>query len=109
MVFTIQAKLKHLGECEKEQIPKEQIEEIKMLEERGKTLEDWWIDIWATERYRSELLGYDTQKPSGLLERIIKASSNEGDLIADFFWFRNNIGSYRKTQPPLDWMRILVK
>jgi adenine-specific DNA-methyltransferase len=30
-------------------------------------------------------LGYPTQKPEALLERIIKASSNEGDLIADFF------------------------
>ena len=32
---------------------------------------------------------YPTQKPEGLIERIIKASSNEGDLVADFFlWFR---------------------
>jgi DNA modification methylase len=60
-------------------------QQIKELEERGKVLEDWWIDIWATERYRNELLGYDTQKPSALLERIIKASSNKGDLVADFF------------------------
>ena len=78
-------KVETFGRVRKEQIPEEQIEEIKMLEERGKTLEDWWIDIWATERYRSELLGYDTQKPAGLLERIIKASSNEGGLVADFF------------------------
>jgi len=33
----------------------------------------------------SEILGYPTQKPEKLLERIIKASSNEGDLVADFF------------------------
>ena len=33
----------------------------------------------------SERLGYPTQKPEALLERIIKASSNEGDLVADFF------------------------
>lgn len=33
----------------------------------------------------SERLGYPTQKPESLIERIIKASSNEGDLIADFF------------------------
>ena len=32
-----------------------------------------------------ERLGYPTQKPEALLERIIKASSNEGDLVADFF------------------------
>ena len=48
-------------------------------------LEDWWIDIWATERYRSELVGYPTQKPEALLARIIKASSNEGDLVLDPF------------------------
>ena len=33
----------------------------------------------------NERVGYDTQKPESLLERIIKASSNEGDLVADFF------------------------
>jgi DNA modification methylase len=33
----------------------------------------------------SEILGYPTQKPEALLERIINASSNEGDLVADFF------------------------
>ncbi|MBI4378425.1 MAG: site-specific DNA-methyltransferase [Nitrospinae bacterium] len=60
-------------------------EEVRQMEKEGKKLEDWWIDIWATERYRSELLGYDTQKPEALLERVIKASSNEGDLVADFF------------------------
>jgi len=73
------------GGLRKGQISQEQIEGIKKLEERGKVLEDWWIDIWATERYRSELTGFPTQKPEALLERIIKASSNEGDLVADFF------------------------
>ena len=33
----------------------------------------------------TENQGYPTQKPEALLERIIKASSNEGDLVADFF------------------------
>ena len=32
-----------------------------------------------------ERVGYDTQKPKALLERIIKSSSNEGDVVADFF------------------------
>jgi len=63
----------------------ENLETVKELEEQGKQVEDWWIDIWATERYREELVGYDTQKPSPLLERIIKASSNDNDLVADFF------------------------
>ena len=73
------------GRLREGQITKEQLEEIKELEQRGKVLEDWWLDIWATERYRSELLDFPTQKPQALLERIIKASSNEGDLVADFF------------------------
>jgi len=60
-------------------------EEIKRLEKRGKILEDWWADIWATERYRGEFLGFATQKPEALLKRIILASSNPGDVVADCF------------------------
>jgi len=59
--------------------------DIEAIEKRGKVIEDWWIDIWNTERYRSELLGFPTQKPEKLLERIIKTSSNKGDIVADFF------------------------
>ncbi len=55
------------------------------LEKKGKLLEDWWVDISSGDRYRSELVGYPTQKPQKLLERIIKASSNEGDLVLDAF------------------------
>ena len=51
---------------------------------KGKPLGDVWripfINNMADER-----VGYPTQKPEALLERIIKASSNEGDLVADFF------------------------
>ncbi len=43
---------------------------------------DWWPVDFAR---KSELLGYPTQKPEALLERVIKASSNEGDVVADFF------------------------
>ena len=57
----------------------------QQLESLGKKLEDWWIDIWSCDRYRSEMLGYPTQKPEALLERIIKASSNPGDLVFDCF------------------------
>ena len=45
-------------------------------------------DVWDLDKINNsakEALGYPTQKPEALLERIIKASSNEGDLIADFF------------------------
>ena len=55
------------------------------LEQRGKALEDWWCDIFAGDRYRSELVDYATQKPEKLLDRIIKASSNENMVVADFF------------------------
>jgi site-specific DNA-methyltransferase (adenine-specific) len=51
---------------------------------RGKLPTDtWWMTIVPTNsRERS---GYPTQKPLGLLERIVRASSNPGDLVADFF------------------------
>jgi len=51
----------------------------------GYYMDDLWTDI-THENSQSDLrTGYATQKPEALLERIIKASSNEGDLIADFF------------------------
>lgn len=47
---------------------------------------DYWIDIPAINgRSHKVRVGYETQKPSKLMERIILASSNEGDLVADFF------------------------
>ncbi len=50
----------------------------------GKTPTDVWeIAIINTMSY--ERIGYPTQKPEPLMERIIKASSNEGDIVADFF------------------------
>lgn len=61
------------------------ITKVYDLLEKGKKCEDWWVDIYSGDRYRSELVGYATQKPEALLERIIKASSNEGDLVCDFF------------------------
>ena len=55
------------------------------LNQEGKVPEDWWTDIQRSARYPGENLGYPTQKSEKLLERIIKASSNEGDLVGDFF------------------------
>lgn len=55
------------------------------LKKSGKIPEDWWTDIYRLQGNGLETIGYPTQKPESLLERIIKASSNEGDLIADFF------------------------
>ena len=51
--------------------------------EEGTRCRDVWTDI-ASARGK-QLVGYVTQKPEALLERIIKASSNEGDLVCDFF------------------------
>jgi len=50
---------------------------------RGKVPEDWWY-FPVVARLHNERTGYPTQKPEALLERIIKASSYEGDLVADF-------------------------
>ena len=54
-------------------------------EDRGKKLEDWWIDISSTDRYRSEAIGFVGQKPVRLIERIIRIGTSEGDLVMDFF------------------------
>ena len=46
---------------------------------------DWWVDIQQLNRSEKERTGYPTQKPLALLERIIKASSNENDVVLDPF------------------------
>lgn len=51
----------------------------------GVPIQTFWDDIKALAAQDAERLGYPTQKPEVLLERIIKASSNEGDIVADFF------------------------
>ena len=52
---------------------------------KGRPIENIWDDIDMINAMGVERLGYATQKPEALLERIIKASSNEGDLVADLF------------------------
>ena len=61
---------------------KQYLDELK-----GISVPDVWSDIKSFQQDATSLeyLNYPTQKPEALLERIIKASSNEGDLIADFF------------------------
>jgi len=51
----------------------------------GVPLQDIWSDIKPIGAQAAERLGYPTQKPEALLERIIQASSNEGDLVLDPF------------------------
>ena len=56
---------------------------LYLHEMQGEPISDVWTDIPIS--LGNEKVGYITQKPSVLLERIIKASSNDGDLVADFF------------------------
>ena len=53
--------------------------------ERGASMPDWWVDINSLQTWSPERLSYPTQKPLALYERIIKASSNPGDLVLDPF------------------------
>ena len=53
--------------------------------DKGKVPEDVWVDIQSIQAGAKERSGYPTQKPKTLLERIIKSSSNEGDLVLDPF------------------------
>lgn len=54
-------------------------------ESKGIPLQDIWSDIVAVQGQANENVDYPTQKPEALLERIIRASSNDGDIVADFF------------------------
>lgn len=60
-------------------------EKYLVTETKGVAQNDVWCDIPFIPPSAKERVGYDTQKPKKLLERIIKTSSNEGDLVADFF------------------------
>ena len=53
--------------------------------ERGAHMPDWWSDINSLQTWSPERTGYPTQKPVRLLERIIRSSSNEGDVVMDPF------------------------
>ena len=59
---------------------------IRFLDEaKGEAITDIWVDVSEVNSQALEDTKYATQKPEALIERIIKASSNEGDLVADFF------------------------
>ena len=59
--------------------------EYRYSENDNILLNDWWIDIPQMQQHHPDRTGYYSQKPKALIERIIKASSNEGDLVADFY------------------------
>ena len=55
-------------------------------ESKGRNVPSWWVDLPSgTTLSKLEKTGYPTQKPLALLDRIIKASSNEGDVVLDPF------------------------
>ena len=70
---------------------------------QGEAVNDIWSDIPPINPRAKERLGYPTQKPEALLERIVSASSNEGDVVLDpLLWLRHRYRRRRAPQPPLD-------
>ena len=57
----------------------------KEYRKEGTPVNDWWIDIKPVINWSKERLGYPTQKPRALYERMIKTSSNEGEIVMDPF------------------------
>ena len=81
-------KLKQLENDSRLYITDKTIREKYYLKERlqrGKQVDNIWIDIGNLNRSPNEIVNYPTQKPEALLERIINASSEQGDLILDAF------------------------
>ncbi len=82
-------KMKELDRQNRLHFPKKEngriMKKVYLEELNGQPMTDMWIDINPLSAHDKERLGYPTQKPIALLERIIDASSNEGDLVADFF------------------------
>jgi DNA modification methylase len=54
-------------------------------EAKGQTLSDLWTDILPVVSWSTERVGYETQKPEALVQRIIELGTQPGDLVADFF------------------------
>ncbi|MFH1651908.1 MAG: DNA methyltransferase, partial [Chloroflexota bacterium] len=54
-------------------------------EAKGMPVQDLWSDLESLRSWHAERLGYPTQKPETLLERVIQSSSNEGDIVLDPF------------------------
>jgi DNA modification methylase len=60
-----------------------QDKKMHTLNPKGQIISDIWLDLHSISRSAKERLGYPTQKPEALLERIINVSSNKGDIILD--------------------------
>ncbi len=75
-------------------------------EVKGVPLQDIWVDIKLMHNISAERTGYPTQKPEALLDRIIKSSSDQGELVLDCFCrLRHYGGCSRKAKPTLDRLR----
>ena len=73
-------------------VEKDKVPSIKRyLNEKGVRAKDVWTDIKSLQG--NENLGYPTQKPEKLLERIIESESNEGDVLFDFFAGSGSVAS----------------
>lgn len=69
----------------------------------GVPVQDMWSDITVLGGTSPERLGYQTQKPVALLERIVRASSNEGDVVLDPFCGCGTTVDAAQRHPLLDW------
>jgi adenine specific DNA methylase Mod len=76
----------------------EGVPELKyyLHEAKGTYVSDFWDDITVINSMAIESVGYPTQKPEALLERIVKASSNENDLVLDCFCGSGTIRTTKK-------------
>src|SRR3990167_1846419 len=73
-------------ECKIYDYPSGKLGLIRYLDEqKGEVISDIWADINELNSMAVERVDYPTQKPEKLIERIILTSTNEGDLVADFF------------------------
>lgn len=83
---------------------------VEAMRQRGKVLETWWSDIAVAVRSSKERIGYPTQKPEALLERIIRVSSNLGDIIADFVMGGGyNVFCFATTRKAVHWLRSITR
>ena len=85
----VKEKLEALDNDERIYFPSDKsqrLQEKKFLDEyEGQPIDALWQDVFVINSQAKEAIGYATQKPEALLERIIKASSNENSIVADFY------------------------
>ena len=65
--------------------PRRRAETPFIPEDRTTTVGDVWTDVDRINQASNERVGYETQKPEALIDRLLEASSQPGDLVADFF------------------------